>query len=88
MTTNTSEDINDNIQDLSENYIKSAKSAGDAPAMQAAVCIILAASVFVLNIILPGTAMDIFHRISDLVASSNELISNPIEILQNIIDKA
>lgn len=58
----------------------------DAPAMQAAVCAVLAASVFVLNIIFPGTAAGIFHRIKDLAADPAELFPNPIDLLRPLFD--
>lgn len=58
----------------------------DVPAMQAAVCAVLAASVFVLNIIFPGTAAGIFHKIKDLAADPSELFANPIDLLLPLFD--
>ncbi len=58
----------------------------DATAMQAAVCVVLGASVFVLNIIFPGTAAGIFNKIKELAADSSELFPNPINLLRPFFD--
>ena len=58
----------------------------DAPAMQAAVCAVLAASVFVINIAFPGTAAGIFHKIKELAADPSGLFTNPIDLLRPFFD--
>lgn len=77
----------ENIQELLPEYERAVRErSGDAPAMQAAVCIVLAASVFVINLIMPGAAAEIFRRIKELSASPAQLFPNPIELLLPLFD--
>lgn len=52
----------------------------DAPAMQLAVCAVIAAAVFLLNTAFPGTAAEIFRMIRDFSGDTAELFPNPAEL--------
>lgn len=85
--THTDEPEDDSTQGLLLEYEeKYRERSGDAPAMQAAVCIVLAASVFIINIIFPGTAAEIFDKIKELTADPAELFPNPIDLLRPLFD--
>lgn len=85
--TQTPEPEEDSTQELLLEYeTKCRTRADDAPAMQAAVCAVIAASVFVINIIFPGTAAGIFDKIRELAAEPAELFPNPIDLLRPFFD--
>lgn len=85
--TQTSEPTEDSPQKFLPDYEeKYRERSGDAPAMQAAVCIVMAASVFIINIIFPGIAVSIFEKIKELTADPAELFPNPIDLLRPFFD--
>ncbi len=51
----------------------------DAPAMQLAVCAVIAAAVFLLNTAFSGTAAEILRMINEFSGDSAELFPNPAE---------
>lgn len=72
----------DSTQELLEEYeTKIWSRSDDAPAMQAAVCAVLAAVVFLLDTALSGTAEGIFNMIKEFSVNTTELFPNPAELL-------
>ena len=55
--------------------------ADDIIAMQAVICLLIAAGLAVSNIFVPDTAEGIFSRLKSLSESTNELFPNPIELI-------
>lgn len=55
--------------------------ADDSAAMQAAVCLILAIALVVLNTAYPDTAGELFSRVRELSADTAEIIPDPIELI-------
>ena len=61
------------------------KRTDDAAAMQAAVCIILAALFFAAGYAFPELAADLLRKIDELSQSQKELFPNPISLIEGII---
>ncbi len=77
----------DSTQELLEEYETKIRSrSDDAPAMQAAVCAVLAAVVFLLDTVLSGTAEGIFSMISEFSGDTAELFPNPAGLLRFFLD--
>ena len=75
----------DSTQELLAEYRSRYRGrSDDAPAMQLAVCAVIAAAVFLLNTALPGSAEEIFRMIKELSAGTAELFKNPAELLGSL----
>ena len=75
----------DSTQELLDEYESRTRSrSDDAPAMQAAVCTVIAAAVFLLDTVLSGTAEGIFCLIRNFSSHTAEIIPNPAELLFNL----
>ena len=76
----------DSTQELLAEYESRYRGrSDDAPAMQAAVCAVLAAIIFLLNTALSGTAEGIFHIIKKLSADTADIFPNPAELLRSLL---
>ncbi len=51
----------------------------DIPAMQAVLCVILAAGLFVLNLTKPEICSDLFSILTEQTSSADEIMQNPID---------
>ena len=56
-------------------------------AMQAAVCMLIAAVLMITNIFRPDISGELFCRLHELTESSRELFTNPIELLLALFGK-
>ena len=61
--------------------------ADDIIAVQAALCMLIAAGLIMTNIFRPDISGELFSRIKELTDSSHELFVNPIELLLSNIGK-
>lgn len=61
--------------------------ADDIIAVQAALCMLIAAGLIMTNIFRPDISGELFSRIKELTDSSHELFVNPIELLLSYIGK-
>lgn len=76
------EPCEDSTEVLLEKYDrKKTQKLDDITAMQAVVCILLAASLFVLNMAAPELSEPIFTRLKELSADKTEIIPNIIDVL-------
>ena len=74
----------DSTEALLEKYDEKSRS-DDSTAMQAVVCIILAAVIFFVNFRFPDEVESLLHYTTALTESENELFSNPIDSLLKLI---
>lgn len=59
--------------------------ADDTAAMQATVCIILAFTLLLLNMLSPDTADALFTKLTELSNNKQELFPNPIELILRLM---
>ncbi|MBR3760018.1 MAG: hypothetical protein IKK47_03385 [Ruminococcus sp.] len=77
----------DSTQELLEQYETKIRSrSDDAPAMQAAVCAVLAAVIFLLDTVLSGTAADIVSMITEFSSDTSEILPDPAGLLRFFLD--
>lgn len=74
----------DSTEALLDKYDHKSRS-DDSAAMQAVVCILLAAALFAANFKFPDKVQSLLHRTSILSEAENELISNPIDKLMELL---
>ena len=77
-------DISGDESELLKVYGSSGGRSDDAAAMQAAVCILLAAAIFGAGFIFPELIQQLIERIKTLSASENELFPNPIPFIERL----
>ena len=61
--------------------------ADDIIAMQAAVCMLIAAGLIITNIFRPDISGELFDRLRGLTGSENELFPNPIGLIMQLFGK-
>lgn len=61
--------------------------ADDIIAMQAAVCMLIAAGVIITNIFRPDISGELFDRLCELSESESELFPNPIGLIMQLFGK-
>ena len=77
---------NDDTDELLKRYEnRSRRRTDNVPAMQTAMCILLAAGIFALNKFYPETGKDILDTIKMLSADNSDTMKNPLEWLFSII---
>lgn len=74
----------DSTEALLEKYDRKYRS-DDSAAMQAVVCILLAAALFFANFKFPNEVESLLHHTATLSESENELFSNPINTLLKLL---
>ena len=57
----------------------------DAAAMQAALCVLLAAAFFAAHLLIPEIADPVFSRLAGLVQSEHEVTGNPIRFIEGLL---
>ena len=57
----------------------------DAAAMQAALCVLLAAAFFAAHLLIPEIADPVFSRLAGLVQSEHEITGNPIRFIEGLL---
>ena len=76
----------DNTCELLRKYEnRSRRRTDDVPAMQTAMCILLAAGIFALNKFYPETGKDILNTLKMLSAENSDIMRNPLEWLFSVI---
>lgn len=57
----------------------------DAAAMQAALCVLLAAVFFAAHLLVPEIADPVFSKLAGLAQSEHEVIGNPITLIEELL---
>lgn len=57
----------------------------DAAAMQAALCVLLAAAFFAAHLLVPEIADPVFSKLAGLARSEHEIIGNPIRLAEGLL---
>lgn len=87
ITDNTADEerCEDSTEALLEKYDrKRTQKFDDITAMQAVLCILLAVSLFVLNLTAPEISESVFARISELSQDKREVIPNLIDLIAEL----
>ena len=71
--------------ELIKRFSRRSQRSDDAVAMQAVICILLSAGLFAAHLFAPETADPVFRLIKFLSSSENELFTNPLGLIGNLL---
>lgn len=71
--------------ELIKRFSRRSQRSDDAVAMQAVICILLSAGLFAVHLFAPETADPVFRLIESLSSSENELFTNPLGLIGNLL---
>ncbi len=71
--------------ELIKRFSRRSQRSDDAVAMQAVICLLLSAGLLAAHLFAPETADPVFRLIKSLSSSENELFTNPLGLIGNLL---